>query len=594
MGFLDVMAEFFGGRVHTSPHPPPLSEPDNSTNNASHGVSIPGSEPSKIPIISSAISSHSGQSNSDASELDKSNSKGRIMTSEIQALIDKASPGEKVELPYGKGEVMGPIRIDKSLILVGNGCYVHSLRGPVVEIAASNVHIENFTIEVADSRYPDDIDGDDACAVWVHPGCSASFQNIVLVGNVVGIPAEVGIWRYPKILNLGAIKAQCTNIFKIVCDFPIECKIQPENGLRGIHVFPNIINFSGITEIDITIDPLTAGTVLRGWIEIATPLFMRKIRISANIAERVDSKSVVGTGQILYTAPAPKLMPQVPPPVFLPGPGVHEEPLNLTIICNISGATIHYTQDGSEPTEQSPIYSTPLSIAKNVDIKAQAFCSKMIPSTTTHGIFEIKPKRRVVAPPVFNPPPGAYEAPLSVDISCTTDGAVIRYTEDGSEPSSKSRKYSSPFQIKCKSGVELRARAFKKGMDESVVVNAKYTVNDPIPIEAKRASKPTICPTGGAWMVYSEPVTVSIQTQESSIRYTLDGSDPTEFSALYVGPFEIKQTTIVKARSFSNYLSPSHIVEARYQVKEFTKIPVQNPEPTNKKLVDARIGGAFQ
>jgi len=39
-----------------------------------------------------------------------------------------------------------------------------------------------------------------------------------------------------------------------------------------------------------------------------------------------------------------------------------------------------------------------------------------------------------VAQPFFDPPGGFYASPQSVSISCATEEATIRYTDDGSEP----------------------------------------------------------------------------------------------------------------------------------------------------------------
>ncbi|HNQ44613.1 MAG TPA: chitobiase/beta-hexosaminidase C-terminal domain-containing protein, partial [Candidatus Cloacimonadota bacterium] len=52
-----------------------------------------------------------------------------------------------------------------------------------------------------------------------------------------------------------------------------------------------------------------------------------------------------------------------------------------------------------------------------------------------------------VATPTFNPPAGAYATAQNVTISCTTPGAQIRYTTDGSEPTETSVLYSTPVQI---------------------------------------------------------------------------------------------------------------------------------------------------
>ena len=53
---------------------------------------------------------------------------------------------------------------------------------------------------------------------------------------------------------------------------------------------------------------------------------------------------------------------------------------------------------------------------------------------------------------------------------------------------------------------------------------------------------------------YEEPQTIVITNTEpnSVLRYTLDGTNPTEDSPVYSGPLTVERTTVVKARAFSN------------------------------------------
>jgi len=78
-----------------------------------------------------------------------------------------------------------------------------------------------------------------------------------------------------------------------------------------------------------------------------------------------------------------------------------------------------------------------------------------------------------VADTKFSHDRGFYEAPFSVTITCTTDGATIRYTLDGSEPSiSNGSTYSTPISI---SGTAcLRAAAFKTEWKETNIDTHSY------------------------------------------------------------------------------------------------------------------------
>lgn len=58
-------------------------------------------------------------------------------------------------------------------------------------------------------------------------------------------------------------------------------------------------------------------------------------------------------------------------PTFSPVAGTYFEPQNVTISCATDGATIRYTIDGTEPTESSLQYSSPLIVSETTTIKAK-------------------------------------------------------------------------------------------------------------------------------------------------------------------------------------------------------------------------------
>ena len=81
----------------------------------------------------------------------------------------------------------------------------------------------------------------------------------------------------------------------------------------------------------------------------------------------------------------------------------------------------------------------------------------------------------VVAPPTFSPVPGTYSSSQSVTIACSTSDATIRYTLDGSEPTSSSVVYSGPIAVNSGT-VTIKAKAFKSGMTDSATASATYTI----------------------------------------------------------------------------------------------------------------------
>ncbi len=81
-----------------------------------------------------------------------------------------------------------------------------------------------------------------------------------------------------------------------------------------------------------------------------------------------------------------------------------------------------------------------------------------------------------VANPTFNPGAGSYSATQNVTISTSTSGATIRYTTNGTDPTSTTGTiYSSPVAISATT--TLKAIAYKSGSADSTVASALYTIS---------------------------------------------------------------------------------------------------------------------
>ena len=65
---------------------------------------------------------------------------------------------------------------------------------------------------------------------------------------------------------------------------------------------------------------------------------------------------------------------------------------------------------------------------------------------------------------------------------------------------------------------------------------------------------------------YGSQVILSTTTTGATIRYTVDGSDPTESSLIYNSPITITQSLTLKAKAFKSGYLPSQISTYNYQV----------------------------
>lgn len=81
-----------------------------------------------------------------------------------------------------------------------------------------------------------------------------------------------------------------------------------------------------------------------------------------------------------------------------------------------------------------------------------------------------------VSAPVFSVPAGSFLDTQSVELSCSTEGATIYYTTDGSTPDNTSNQYSSAISVS--STTTIKAIAYK-GSSYSNVAEATYTLLTP-------------------------------------------------------------------------------------------------------------------
>ena len=84
------------------------------------------------------------------------------------------------------------------------------------------------------------------------------------------------------------------------------------------------------------------------------------------------------------------------------------------------------------------------------------------------------PVKETVATPAFSVASGAVNSGTSVTITCSTVGAKIYYTTDGTEPTASSTEYTAAISVT--PPMTLKAIAVKEGMNDSAVASASYTI----------------------------------------------------------------------------------------------------------------------
>ncbi len=122
-----------------------------------------------------------------------------------------------------------------------------------------------------------------------------------------------------------------------------------------------------------------------------------------------------------------------------------------------------------------------------------------------------------VATPTFSPAAGTYSTAQDVTISCTTAGATIHYTTDGTAPTATSSTYSSPINV---SGTTtIKAIALKDGMTNSSVASARYTISA-TPVDTCTI---TFDPNGGKGDMDDQTVDKGVRTRLNRNSFTRSG-----------------------------------------------------------------------
>jgi len=178
---------------------------------------------------------------------------------------------------------------------------------------------------------------------------------------------------------------------------------------------------------------------------------------------------------------------QLDPPEFSPPSGEWYPEQVITITPPEIGASIYYTVDDSEPTQESDLYDPedPLIIPyffpvgeNSVVLKAKAFKDGFDPSETAQAEYTVI-FFSTVSTPHISPLAGDITTETEIEIYCTTLNTEIYYTLDGSDPTQDSIPYEESFTINQTGEVTLKARAFRPNWNPSEIASATYNVTAP-------------------------------------------------------------------------------------------------------------------
>ncbi len=205
----------------------------------------------------------------------------------------------------------------------------------------------------------------------------------------------------------------------------------------------------------------------------------------------------------------------LPAPAVTPSTGTLTSPAMLTVTEAVVPADVRVTQNGADPTDTSPLYDAPVPIATTQTVKVKAFRDGWTPSSTVTRTYTMS--YGALDAPTIAPVAGTYATDQSISLQGPA-GATLRYTTNGSTPTTSSTLYTGPFPVSASTTV--KARAFHPDWTASATTTAVYTLV---------VATPTLSlPTGS--YAPGQAVTIACETPGATLRYTLNGTTPTPTS----------------------------------------------------------------
>jgi alpha-tubulin suppressor-like RCC1 family protein len=342
-----------------------------------------------------------------------------------------------------------------------------------------------------------------------HPG--GSVFNVILVGDPVLDPAPA------PVINPG------TNTYTNT----VSATITDSLSLATIRY-----------TLDAT-DPTTSSPVYTGAIAINQSTTLKAKAFKGNYLPSATSTAV-------YTL-------KVATPTFTPAAGTYNTTQNVAIATTVAGATIRYTLDGSNPTPTSPVYSAPITVDQTTTINAQATLTGWTNSDVAAATYTMK-----VGTLNLSPVPGSYNGVQTVTVTTVTPNTTLRYTIDGSAPTSVSPVVPSSGVVIGHSTV-LQVQGFRTGWSSSDIVSGNYYLN------LGAVATPTFNPAAGTYTT-AQNVTITSPTSGATIRYTTDGTEPNVRSRIYSGPIAIFATTELRAKAFEADMTMSGTAAGVYVI----------------------------
>jgi hypothetical protein len=212
----------------------------------------------------------------------------------------------------------------------------------------------------------------------------------------------------------------------------------------------------------------------------------------------------------------------------------------------------HYVCDGCDPTSGYSV--SPTILSGFLDWLAGGGSNGIYVRTVRDVVGDQTPPTSSIACNGGTCSSGWYNQPVSVALSAADTGTAvtaIRYTTDGTTPTTSSPLYTGPFTVSTTATVKYGAW--------DMAGNVEAAKSQSIQIDSVAPVSSIACNNAACSnSAYTAPVSVSLSATDTDgsgvaeIHYETNGSDPTILSPRYVLPFNVSTTTTVKYRAWDN------------------------------------------
>lgn len=288
----------------------------------------------------------------------------------------------------------------------------------------------------------------------------------------------------------------------------------------------------------------------------------------------------------------------------LTGTKTFDDTQMIELSCTDTDATIYYTTDGTAPTTNSTKYEGgKILVSSDTTVKAIAVKGGYIDSTYASATIKVEGDviqnsenlalNKTATASTEN---GGEKAANAVDGSATSRWQANNETAKADDwiqvdlgdvyavntvKLNWETAYASKYQIQVSTDGEnwetVATQNGQKGevtttfaaakaryvrmQGVSMATNYGYSLFEFEVYGAKQPNAPTISPVSGTYDTYQE-VTMSTTVKGAEIKYTLDGTEPTENSATYTEPFMVDKSTRIKAVTYRKGMILSDVTQA--------------------------------